>query len=188
MATREAREARLLQIGALLRSGLTQAEVAKRVGVSRMTVSRLKDDALAAVDGKRPAVRAEKVVAGPVEAARAAGSKPMVLGNALEQLLAQSEAGEDVAPQMSLAMARVCQNQLMVKMQSGELGPKEVADSLAKLETVRRSAESAIEIRGKVEAEVSELVLSIVDRVAPESVYQAVVSELGKLGGRGSGG
>ena len=178
MASREAREARLLQIGALLRSGVTQADCAKRLGISRMTVSRLKDEALAALDGKRPVVKSDPGVKAKVEAARAAGPVVVDLGSELEKLVSQSAAGADVAPQLSLLMARECQRRLVDSLSKNELGPKEVADSLAKLETVRKSAESALEIRSTIKAEMAEFLLAVVDRVAPEAVYQAVVSEL----------
>ena len=178
MASREAREARLLQIGALLKSGVSQSDCAKRLGISRMTVSRLKSDALLAVDGKRPVVRADAGVAEKVEAARAAGPVVVELGVELEKLVSQSAAGADVAPQLSLMMARECQRRLVASLAANELGPKEVADSLAKLETVRKSAESALEIRSTIKADMAELLLAAVDRVAPEEVYQAVVLEL----------
>lgn len=181
MASKSERDARDIKIGILLLNGKTNTEVAKEMGLSVARIGQLRDKAIAAAQS------VTDLEMPPSSPASPPGKSPDDIE--LEKLAAEAAHGRHVAPQIAIVMARKCQVRLMRAMDAGscptcghggELGPREVAQALQNVESVRKSAESAINIRKEVREEVAGELLEILDRVVPNAMYEKFVAELEK--------
>lgn len=170
MNPEERRRYQVEAVAEMLKGGKTQGAIAEALGVSRWTVNkRVKE--------------ARKLVGEVVEDAEKAGVSPeeAAASAELKALRAKASRGLDVGPQVSVVLSRQIQSQLVRELGEGKLNAREAAQALSQVEVSRKSAEAAIDLRSKMAKELSEELLSAVDRVVPSTVYERVVRELERV-------
>ena len=185
MNSKERREQRIRTAVKLDLAGRNQGEIAEDLGVTRWTVNKFLKEARGSglYESVKESVQApvSKDVAAGVDSAAGASPEEIQADAELEGLRAKARRGLDVGPQVTVVLSRKIQAKLVNELAAGTLKAKDAAAALNQVESSRKSAEAAIDIRAQVQKELAEELLSALDRVVPSEVYDKVVKELSRL-------